>query len=51
MHLYIYLCILLCCNLKMEQRKHLSAIGSATLLHCAFTDLPLEQNHYLTYRI
>lgn len=35
-HLHIYLCVLLCCNLKIEQRKHLSAIGSPALLALCF---------------
>lgn len=45
--LHIYLWVLLCCNFKIEQRKHLS-LAQLLCLHCD-TDPPLEQNHYLTY--
>lgn len=36
MHVYIYLWVLICCNFKIEQRKHSSAIGSAVLLALCF---------------
>lgn len=40
-YLYIYLWVLLFCNLKTEQTKHLATISSAMLVRCAFTIPPL----------